>query len=173
MSSPFKFLDAYQKEDHQRFFGRERETAQLYNKVFASNLTLLYGGSGTGKTSLVNCGLGNKFYDTDWYPIFIRRGEDINQSLLNALATPDQKATDIIQGVKQVYLQFFRPVYLIFDQFEELFILGKPAEQETFYQAIKDLLESDLQAKVLFIIREEWIASLNDMEQVLPFLFDN
>ena len=39
--SPFKFLDAYQKEDRDRFFGRERETAQLYNAVRASNLVLV------------------------------------------------------------------------------------------------------------------------------------
>ena len=48
--SPFKFLDSYQKEDKDRFFGRERETAQLYNAVRASNLVLVYGASGTGKT---------------------------------------------------------------------------------------------------------------------------
>ena len=42
-TSPFKFLSAYQKEDQASFFGREKETAQLYNAVFASNLTLFYG----------------------------------------------------------------------------------------------------------------------------------
>jgi hypothetical protein len=84
--SPFKFLDAYQKEDADRFFGRERETAQLYNAVHASNLVLLYGASGTGKTSIINCGLGNKFVDSDWLPLYVRRGTDLNRSLDRELA---------------------------------------------------------------------------------------
>ena len=81
MQSPFKFLDTYERTDKYRYFGRERETAQLYNAVFAANLTLLYGASGVGKSSLIQCGLANKFYDTDWQPIFVRRAEDINAAL--------------------------------------------------------------------------------------------
>ena len=94
-TSPFKFLDPYGKDDADFFFGREKETAQLFNAVHASNLTLLYGASGTGKTSLINCGLANKFYDTDWMPLFIRRDIDINQSLdlklNNALAATEEQ----------------------------------------------------------------------------------
>lgn len=178
--SPFKFLDAYEKEDRDRFFGREKETAQLYNAVFAANLTLLYGASGTGKTSLVNCGLANKFYPSDWLPVFVRREQDINLSLTHAIArqlqkTPAEDIADqpIQEQVKRLYLDHYRPIYLIFDQFEELFILGNAAEQETFYQKIASLLKAGLQAKVILIIREEWIAHLNEFEKVIPTLFDN
>ena len=158
MDSPFKFLDAYQREDRDRFYGRERETAQLYNAVFASNLTLLYGASGTGKTSLVNCGLGNKFYDTDWLPLFIRRNENINQSLTQVIEQQlinntgsDFSKKSIPEQLQALYLDHYKPIYLIFDQFEELYILGKSAEQKAFHTAIAGLLRSDLQAKVLLI----------------------
>lgn len=177
---PFKFLDAYEKEDQDQFFGREKETAQLYNAVFAANLTLLYGGSGTGKTSLVNCGLANKFYPSDWLPIFVRREKNINQVLKKALEQHLQrevpqgfKSWPFIDQVKQVYLDHYRPVYLIFDQFEELFILGNKAEQQLFYQQIAQLLSAGLQAKIILIIREEWIAHLNEFEKIIPSLFDN
>ena len=80
-SNPFKFLDSYEKEDKDRFFGRSKETAQLFNAVKRSNLVMVYGASGTGKTSLINCGLGNKFLTSDWLPIFIRRKNNINDSL--------------------------------------------------------------------------------------------
>ena len=180
IQSPFKFLDAYQKEDHDRFFGREKETAQLYNAVFSSNITMLYGASGTGKTSLVNCGLGNKFYETDWLPLFIRRETNINESLDQVLkgAFPDGKfpantGADIKAKIKQLYLQHYKPIYLIFDQFEEIYILGKKEEQQEFYKTVAQLLQSDLQAKVLIVMREEWIASLNEFERVVPILFDN
>jgi hypothetical protein len=177
---PFKFLDAYDKDDKDRFFGRERETAQLYNAVFAANLTLLYGGSGTGKTSLVNCGLANTFYPSDWLPIFIRRDRNINLSLQKALeqnlqreAPSDFQEWPIQDQIQGLYLDHYRPIYLIFDQFEELFILGNEAEQQTFYQTMAVLLQVRLQAKVILIIREEWIAHLNEFEKVIPSLFDN
>ena len=84
-ASPFKFLDAYTREDRDIFFGRERETEEMYQKVFESKILLVYGISGTGKTSLINCGLANKFEESDWLPINIRRGRDINSSLEDEL----------------------------------------------------------------------------------------
>ncbi len=56
MNSPFKFLDSYTKEDKNIFFGRERETEELYHKVFESKILLVYGVSGTGKSSLIIAG---------------------------------------------------------------------------------------------------------------------
>ena len=180
IKSPFKFLDSYDKEDKEKFFGRSKETAQLYNAVFANNLTLLYGGSGTGKTSLVNCGLGNKFYDTDWFPIFIRRETGLIKSIKRSLRS--KLMGDVPEGfddwtlrekISKLYTQYYKPIYLIFDQFEEIYILGTKEEQHAYYEMICDLLRSDLQAKVLIIIREEWIAFMNEFERRLPTLFDN
>ena len=65
MISPFKFLDSYTKDDRAIFFGRERETEELYQKVFESKILLVYGVSGTGKSSLIHCGLAGKFSDID------------------------------------------------------------------------------------------------------------
>ena len=179
-TSPFKFLDPYGKDDADFFFGREKETAQLFNAVHASNLTLLYGASGTGKTSLINCGLANKFYDTDWMPLFIRRDIDINRSLdlklNNALAATEEQPEkwSIEKKVDMLFLDYFKPIYLIFDQFEELFIFGTKPEQELFYQTLKKLLDTEgLHVKVIISIREEWIAYLNEFEKVIPYLFDN
>lgn len=177
-TSPFKLLDAYDKSDTARYFGRKREVAQLYNAVFSSRLTLLYGASGTGKTSLIRCGLENKFYDTDWLPLFIRRNQGINASLRAALlAELEGMETDAEASpgeyIQNLYRQHFKTIYLIFDQFEELFIEGKADEQARFYQDIRDLLQSDRQVKVLLVMREEWLGHLNAFERVVPGLFDN
>ena len=61
MKSPFKFLDAYTLKDKEVFFGREEEVANLYQMVNKNRLILVYGQSGTGKTSLVQCGLAGEF----------------------------------------------------------------------------------------------------------------
>lgn len=178
MKNPFKFLDAYDKDDKDRFFGRDKETAQLYNAVHASNLVLIYGASGTGKTSLINCGLANQFHDTDWLPIFIRRGSNLNVSVRREIGKllpgyAHDAETPIRHMVRELYMDYYRPVYLIFDQFEELYITGTKAEQEQFHRTISSLLQAGLQCKILIIIREEYLAYLSEFEKMVPPLYDN
>ena len=79
---PFKFLDAYTQEDKDIFFGRKDEITSLYEMVFQTDLILVYGASGTGKTSLIQCGLASKFQSHDWLEIYIRRGNNLNDSLI-------------------------------------------------------------------------------------------
>ena len=174
MKSPFKFLDAYTYEDKEIFFGRDREIEEIYDKVNRGKTLLIYGQSGTGKTSLVQCGLANKFDHTDWFPIFIRRKETLNKALTEALDkyTEEGIGDDIAEQVQDIFEEYLRPIYLIFDQFEELFILGSHQEQEKFFNSIKKLVDANLPCRVLFIVREEFISYLYDFERQLPNLFD-
>ncbi|MDX1521725.1 MAG: SIR2 family protein [Anaerolineae bacterium] len=55
--SPYKFLDFYDTGDEHIFFGRKVEKQQLTSLIHAHRLTLLYGASGTGKTSLLLAGV--------------------------------------------------------------------------------------------------------------------
>ncbi len=180
--SPFKFLDAYTANDTDIFFGREIEEKKLYQQLRNTTLNLLYGMSGTGKTSLVQCGLA-KFYDgADWHPFPIRRGDNINDSLLNALKNTmiPFESMDVLNAytldelVRQVFITFSRPVYLIFDQFEEIFTISSDneKERETFFKAIQDLQKQILPCKIIIIIREEFLGQLYEYERFVPNLFD-
>ena len=146
--------------------------------VFEAGLILVYGESGTGKTSLVRCGLAGRFDTSDWNDILIRRNQDINVSLWQALRTaartPIKEDATIAQAVESIFLDYFKPVFLIFDQFEEIFIngMGRPAEREEFVGQIADLLRADLKCKIIFVMREEYLAKLYDFEKVIPELFD-
>lgn len=177
LKSPFKFLDAYQKEDRDIFFGREAETDELYDRIFETNLVLLYGASGTGKTSIIMCGLGNRFDNSDWMPLFIRREQDIMASVQHTLSHYAVKemaeGTTLVKQLRSLYLDYFKPIYLIFDQFEELFILGSLEEQRAFFEWIRELLSASIQCKVLISMREEYIAYLSDFEKIVPEIFDN
>lgn len=177
MKSPFKFLDAYTKADKDIFFGRDVEVEELYDRVFETNLVLLYGASGTGKTSIINCGLANMFENTDWLPIFIRRKDNIIYSLHNCLdkfsMSKKYGNKDIKKQIKSIYLDHFKPIYLIFDQFEELFVLGNEEEQIEFFELLRELIEEGLQCKILISMREEYIAYLSAYELIIPSLFDN
>ena len=176
-SYPFKFLDPYTIEDYDLFFGRTAEVSELYDKVFRSNLMLVYGKSGTGKTSLVQCGLSGRLKDTDWLPLFIRRADDFNESLLKSISShaktviPEDSTT--YERVESLYLDHFKPVFFIFDQFEELLILGKRMEQMRFVRNIASIIDTKLPVKVILVMREEYLADLYDFERILPQIMDN
>lgn len=186
---PFKFLDSYNKEDKDIFFGRDEEVNTLYEMVFQSTIMLIYGGSGTGKTSLINCGLASKFQPHDWLALMIRRGNNINDSLQQILTEQggryivkqddldwdDEFSNDTLlspvgTAIQDVYHKSFRPIYLIFDQFEELFILGTGEEQRLFIKTVLEILESKQPVKMIFSIREEYLGYLFDFEQAVPQL---
>ena len=179
--SPFKFLDAYQKEDISYFFGRSSDIDQLYQLVCGASCLLVYGYSGVGKTSLIRCGLVNRFRLSNWLDIHVRRGNNINNSLQQAISEQLIDETDYAQELttpertlnllRQLYLDYFKPVYLIFDQFEELFLLGNQQEQELFTETVKAIVTNKaLKCKVILVMREEFIARLDDMEEQLPML---
>jgi WD40 repeat protein len=172
MSSPFKFLDAYTREDRAIFFGRDREIEVMYQKVFESKILLIYGISGTGKTSLINCGLANKFEESDWLPVNVRRGFNINESLWEELkelwGEEANEGGEIVKILRSIYLDHFKPIYLIFDQFEELFIFGNREERVEFIKMVKAITDSDIQCRFIFSIREEYLACVTEFEDVIP-----
>lgn len=181
MKSPFKFLDSYTKNDREIFFGREKEIEELYHRVFENKIMLVYGVSGTGKSSLIHCGLANKFSETDWLPLVIRRGANLPDSLVAAI-----KASSVTQfhgeivtpvqftkSVKSLYLDNYKPIYFIFDQFEELFIFGSREEKKTVVQVLKALIDSDIQCRFIFVMREEYMASITEFEKYIPTIFSN
>ena len=53
----FPGLRPYRTDERVLFFGREREAENLYYSVVGNKVTLLYGQSGSGKSSLINCTL--------------------------------------------------------------------------------------------------------------------
>jgi WD40 repeat protein len=177
MKSPFKFLDSYSKEDKDIFFGRQADVDEIYEKIFRGRLLLVYGASGTGKTSILNCGLANKFEDTDWFPVNIRRKNNIVESIRNEIekftVTEIPVDKSLPDAVYSLYLDFFKPIYLIFDQFEELFISGDKDEQNAFVSFLIALLQKGYNTRVIITIREEYLAYFASFEEQLPNFFDN
>ncbi len=176
MKSPFKFLDAYTADERHLFYGRDEEIDQLYRMVFQTDVLLVYGQSGTGKTSLIQCGLANRMQDSDWFEVFVRRKNDLNTSLDAALAkaaqTPFETDATLSQKVESLFLDYFKPIFLIFDQFEELFVLGNKDEYEQFVEDVQALLKSGHNCTLIFVIREEYLGQLYHFEKQVPQLLD-
>lgn len=186
-TSPFKFLDSYEQKDADIFFGREAETEALYDALSGVKHLLVYGPSGAGKTSLIECGLRNQFSDADWYALSIRRGKDmisstftrINEALAEKVAInpqtgrPQDDSIGFGQAIERLFNERFQPVYLLFDQFEELLISGNEEEKKDFFMRLNKLIRYKVPCRVILIMREEFIGHLSEFEPLCPTIFQH
>lgn len=174
--SPFKLLESYGAGDKNIFFGRDSEIYALYNLLQQTQLALVYGASGTGKTSLINAGLPKVFKIADWFKISVRRRDNINDSLCAAVGSYlDAKPTveELPDAVRHVFEKRWIPVYLVFDQFEELFTLSQDEGERTlFFSTLKAIMEQNTAVKIVLSMREEYIGHLYDYEHILSILFE-
>ncbi|WP_128547038.1 nSTAND1 domain-containing NTPase [Larkinella soli] len=170
---PFKFLDAYTARDRDAFFGRDAELQHLIELVFRSRLILVYGASGSGKTSLIQCGLAKALSASDYFPVLIRRRGHFPTALQTALAgILEEEPGDVVEQVTRLAQYSLRPVYLLFDQVEELFVSGDQDEQNRFLSMLEGLLATSVSCKILLVIREDYLAHLHAFEEAVPSLFD-
>ena len=186
-ASPFKFLDSYQQDDRDIFFGRENEVIDLYNALSGVKNLLLYGPSGSGKTSLIECGLRNQFSDADWFALTIRRGANLNASYFTVInealkekitvdpvtKLPAEPAINFGQALEELFTERYQPVYLLFDQFEELLIMGSDGEKKEFFGRLNQLIRHKVPCRIILIMREEFIGYLSEFEYLCPSLFQH
>jgi WD40 repeat protein len=171
---PFKFLDSYTREDESIFFGRDNEIEELFRKLYSGKLLLVYGKSGTGKSSIVNCGLISKIPQEDIYTINIRCGGYAYQNFISEIkkhSGMDQNSSlDILENI---FFEHSKPVALIFDQFEEVFILSDEEERKKLATGLNEIMKSRLKVNIILVIREEYFANLTEFESVIPGLYGN
>jgi tetratricopeptide (TPR) repeat protein len=206
LASPYRGIQPFRYVDQAYFFGREEMVTALLAKVLVSRLVLLFGESGTGKSSLINAGLipalekeglrpeRLRVRPIPEEPILIEKilvGDEDNSHFLPSIFVEDKSVgtnTDS-QVVSRSLERFLKTVHeadaypvLIFDQFEELFTLfaqdrDRAVEEEalqadlldTIFQVIND---ENLKAKVIIVIREDFLGKLEILAKKYPQAFD-
>jgi hypothetical protein len=180
-SSPYPGPRAFKPEEEDWFRGRQRETSDLYYLVAAQRVALLYAQSGAGKTSLVNAGLLPRFeregvpvktLRVGLAPLRRVRGQSIpniyvycalHSSVPEAELPADARLSDLVSvGTGNTVL--------VFDQFEEIFTRfpERWADREGFFQQVAELLDTSPQVRVLFVVREEYLAETDVYGVLLP-----
>ena len=71
-ANPWPGLESFEEDSHAFFFGRDREIQSLSKHVREAPVTVLYGQSGLGKTSLLRAGLFPVLREHDFLPVRVR-----------------------------------------------------------------------------------------------------
>lgn len=168
--NPWPGLATFEEADREFFRGRSFEAAQLFQLVQRETLTVLFGRSGLGKTSLLNAGLYPLLREQDFLPVHIRLDhsdkaapllQQVWQHLREACEAWAVQATLPAEETEASLWAYFHhqdcefwsrrnrlltPV-IVFDQFEEIFTLGQQdahasARAAAFLSELADLVEN-------------------------------
>lgn len=179
---PYKALDSFGWQDAAIFNGRSDHTQRLGRRILAHPLTVLYGESGSGKTSLLQAGV------MPWlaqrHTLLAVAQPTPRQPLadtLRAALVATAAATDLLPGrnddlptlLDRWARECNAPVVLAIDQFEQLLENSDEAERETAVSLLHQLhTNPDLNLKLVFSLREDYLGRLESLRDHFPNLLD-
>lgn len=173
--NPFPGLRPFTQEEDYLFFGREEQTLELLQRLGSNHFVAVVGTSGSGKSSLVRCGLlsellGGRMLDAGaaWEIAVTHPGGNplalLTDSLLDAglydrdvesvrenlLATLSRSHFGLVEAVKQADIGEGTNFLLVVDQFEEIFRFNEAGQrqQEVANEFVSLLLEAAAQKDV-------------------------
>jgi tetratricopeptide (TPR) repeat protein len=167
---PWLGLASFTEETRAYFYGREDEVAELVRRVQRKTLTLLFGQSGLGKTSILRAGIVPWLRPTGYSPVYVRidysresppPSEQIKQAIFRATLESGQWTQTGVAVAGESLWEFLHhrddilhdesgktliPL-LIFDQFEEIFTLAQSDDfgrkrAAEFIEDLADLVEN-------------------------------
>jgi hypothetical protein len=192
--NPYVGPRPFEREEKNLFFGREREISELQSLLTAHRTLLLYAASGAGKSSLLNAGLLPLMEQEGFEVLPVARvrglipegvhlGDISNLYVFNILMgwAEDEAAYKTLARMSLAeFLQtrehildsgeFPAPRLIIFDQFEELFTFYQQhwKQRADFFHQMAAALDADPVLRVLFVMREDYLASLDPYVSLLP-----
>ncbi len=169
---PWLGLVPYSEEDRELFHGRELDTADLLRLVRREVLTVLFGRSGTGKSSLLKAGLFPILREEKCLPVWIRLEHSGKSGYAMQILDAVQQAAEghglevevlnePLAGESGDFWEYLHRVVfwdpknqpvtpvLVFDQFEEFFTIGSHGpEILAFLEELCGLVENHIPARV-------------------------
>ena len=188
-SSPYKGLASFADSDldERFFFGRDREIELVTANLVASRLTVLYGPSGVGKSSLLRAGVVRRLRTLvpagqgavagdGALPVVVDTWRDDPDATIAAAAGarlpgPDEALADVLaERVAEVDGE----LYLVLDQMEEYFVYHGRDRGGPLRKSLAEILgRPELRVHVLLGIRDDALAELDAFKGRVPALFGN
>jgi hypothetical protein len=169
--NPWPGLESYDEASAEFFSGRSVEADDLQRRIVDEPMTILFGKSGLGKTSLLKAGVFPRLRGKGLLPILLRLQvrpgtapfiEQVRLALFETLRAEEiehpapRDGETLWEYLHRTGQEFWtrhnrlvRPVF-VFDQFEELFTLGRlvPADVAAFQEDLADLAENRIPAGI-------------------------
>ena len=161
ITNPFPGLRPFTMEESHLFFGREGQSEIVLEFLAKNHFAAVTGASGSGKSSLIYCGLIPTLYGgfiahagSCWKIIAVRPGNSPIENLAEALAVNEQpdllhddqqfrkqillsvlrrSSFGLVDAIRQMKIQENENILLIIDQFEELFRFKESRKDSTTF----------------------------------------
>ncbi len=151
VANPFPGLRPFEVEESHLFFGREGQSDEVVYKLINNRFVAIMGSSGSGKSSLMNCGVIPKLYsglfghmEKDWEVMIAKPGTSPVENLAECVVALDPNFKDAVSEDKSFQKILAstilrssslglvdlisnsnhlknKNIFLLIDQFEELF----------------------------------------------------
>ena len=171
-----KGLDYFTANDEGRFEGRADAIERVSVGILQHRTFVLYGASGSGKTSLLLAGVIPNLERRGYTVIYVRTLSKPEDDLRSALLTADRSCPPSY-SVHRIAARLSEraPVVLVLDQFEEFFwrFENESGWRDAFIQTLGELVaDPTLELRAVFSLRQEWLGHLDDFRGALPDLFE-
>jgi len=184
---PYVGLQPFTRRDQAYFFGREKEQRVITANLIAAPLTVLYGPSAVGKSSVLQAGVSPRLgteprmaiaYFASW------QGEDYLDRLRaecrraigvthDAPLTIDD-ALPLDDWIAAATAQFRGTIVLMLDQFEEYLLYHQENGDRSLDADLARVVNrQDVNANVLLGLRDDSLSKLNRFSKRIPNLLGN
>ena len=186
---PYVGLQPYSEADQDYFFGRERDSRIISSNLYAASLTVLYGASGVGKSSVLRAGVFPRLRTSERTAVVIFDGWS-DQNVLTTLKAKCLEAIAAASGDGQLQPDLSLPLdeilfsatqafggtlLVILDQFEEYFLYHPESERDnTFDEEFARAVNRDeVDANFLVAMREDSLSRLDRFRARIPNMLGN
>ena len=177
LTSPYKGLAPFEDSelDEQLFFGRAHDRDVIAANVVASRLTVLYGPTGVGKSSVVRAGVARELRGLTGEPLVVvcdTWSEGPAAALAGAVAAAAAIEPGPLSDTIEIAAAEHHEIYLLLDQVEEYFVYhaGDGALGDVLAELV---MRPELPVHVLIAVREDALARLDSFKRQLPGLLAN
>jgi hypothetical protein len=184
---PFRGLDPYTESDRDYFVGREEDSLTISANVLTSPVTVLYGPSGVGKSSILMAGVVpllevqrnvttvvfRSWQESDLIPALNRA---IAEAVLQQCGSSIETGRGFDFCVASAVAETNGVIAILFDQFEEFLLYHDAASAsgiEFDPQFARLVNRTNAPVKFLISIREDWVAKLDRFQHYIPNLLGN
>jgi hypothetical protein len=188
--SPYTGLMPFTEQQAPFFFGRDIDREIITANLMASRLTLLYGPSGVGKSSVLNAGVAHHLRAlardaiarrgaSEFAIVIFRTWRDdpligLADAIAREVGSP-ARGTTFVERLSGWAEHLDGDLLIVLDQLEEYFLYhqGEDGDGTFAVEFPRAVNRPDLRVSFLISMREDSIAKLDFFKGRIPNLFDN